>query len=245
MDTIDLLWRNEIPSKRRGRPPKFSTDQIVEAAIAVADLAGSSFSLRDVAARVGTPVMSLYSYVDGREQLIELMADDTHAAMSRGPLAGDWRAQLTTLADDNLRLFVEHPWLAALESERAILGPGTLAKYEHELSVVEPLALPDIEKDAILILIHDFARANARSMAAAARERVAESPQEWWEREGAKLAVLGIEARFPLATRVGAAAGEAQGAARDAETAYRFGLQIILDGVGSRLEPLPSSISDE
>ena len=59
------------------------------------------------------------------------------------------------------------------------------------------------------------------------------------EREGAKLAVLGLDVRFPLASRVGAASGEAQGAARDAETAYRFGLQVILDGVAARLLAVP------
>ncbi|HNP56204.1 MAG TPA: TetR/AcrR family transcriptional regulator C-terminal domain-containing protein [Gordonia sp. (in: high G+C Gram-positive bacteria)] len=245
MDTIDLLWRNEVPSKQRGRPPKFSTEQVVEAAIAVADAKGSAFSLRDVATQIGTPVMSLYSYVDSREQLLELMADDARATMAHDRLTGDWRAQLTTLADDNLRLFAEHPWLTDVESERATLGPGTLAKYEHELGVVEPLGLTDIEMDGILTLIHDFARANARSMAHAATERAEEDPQVWWEREGAKLAVLGLDVRFPLASRVGAASGEAQGAARDAETAYRFGLQVILDGVAARLLAVPSPATDD
>ncbi|MFT4200678.1 TetR/AcrR family transcriptional regulator [Gordonia sp. (in: high G+C Gram-positive bacteria)] len=241
MDTIDLLWRNEVPAKRRGRPPRFSTDQVVAAAVAVADRDGSGFTLRDVAAELGIPVMSLYSYVDGREQLLALMADDVRAEMPRGELSGDWRTRLSVLANDDLRLFLDHPWLAELESEREILGPGTLAKYEHELTVVDPLDLPDVEKDAVLTLIHDFARANARSMAAARVERVEEDPHEWWEREGAKLAVLGIEARFPLATRVGSAAGEAQGAARDADAAYRFGLDLILDGIAARLAASPTT----
>ena len=143
------------------------------------------------------------------------------------------------------RPFDTRPGLTDVESERATLGPGTLAKYEHELGVVEPLGLTDIEMDGILTLIHDFARANARSMAHAATERAEEDPQVWWEREGAKLAVLGLDVRFPLASRVGAASGEAQGAARDAETAYRFGLQVILDGVAARLLAVPSPATDD
>ncbi|MFT3900052.1 MAG: TetR/AcrR family transcriptional regulator C-terminal domain-containing protein [Gordonia sp. (in: high G+C Gram-positive bacteria)] len=245
MDTIDLLWRNEVPSNKRGRPPKYSPDDVVDAAIAVADRTGSSFSLRDVAAQLGTPVMSLYSYVESREQLLELMADVVRAEMALSSPAGDWRSSLVAIADDNLALFRAHPWLADLESERATLGPGTLAKYEHELEAVEAFDLDDVEKDAILTLLHDFARASARAQNHARQERAEEDPQEWWEREGAKLAVLGIEARFPLASRVGAAAGEAQGAANNADTAYRFGLQTILDGVAARLAATATTTADE
>lgn len=245
MDTIDLLWRREVSATRRGRPPKYDTDQIVDTAITVADRVGSSFSLRDVATDLGIPVMSLYSYVESRDQLVTLMADDVRADMAHDPLPEPWRGQLAVIAHDNLTLFLAHPWMAELESEREILGPGTLAKYEHELGVVESLGLSDVEKDAVLTLIHDYARANARSIVAARRERAQEDPAQWWEREGAKLAVLGIEARFPLASRVGAAAGEAQGAARDADYAYRFGLDLILDGIAARLDSPDSPTTDE
>lgn len=235
METIDLLWRAEIPPNRRGRPPKYTTDRVVEAAITVADRVGSAFSLRDVASEVGIPVMSLYSYIDSREQLLELMIDDVHAQMARIPLAGDWRSRLTAVADDNLTLFADHGWLADVESERAILGPGTLTKYEYELEAIDDLELTDTDKDAALNVVLDFVKASARALAHATRERTHEDPQQWWEREGAKLAVLGIEARFPLASRIGTAAGEAQGAARDSRRAYEFGLPVILDGLAARL----------
>ena len=83
MDTIDLLWRKEVSQVRRGRPPKYTTDQIVTTAIDVADEKGAEFTVRDVAAAVGIPVMSLYSYVDGREQLIALMVDQIGRASCR------------------------------------------------------------------------------------------------------------------------------------------------------------------
>ena len=119
MDTIDLLWRHERPLPvRRGRPPRFSADQVVAAAIAVADRLGLTFTLRDVAAALEVPVMTLYSYVRSREQLLELMADQCRAEMSVTEAAGDWRARLTTVVADNMRLFAAHPWLAEIESER-------------------------------------------------------------------------------------------------------------------------------
>ena len=51
-------------------------------------------------------------------------------------------------------------------------------------------------------------------------------------RLGAELARLGVTDRFPLASRIGTAAGRAHGAAHDARHAYHFGLQVILDGLG-------------
>jgi hypothetical protein len=38
---------------------------------------------------------------------------------------------------------------------------------------------------------------------------------------------------YPLATRVGTAAGTAQRGAYESEHAYRFGLQLILDGLAA------------
>ena len=124
--------------------------------------------------------------------------------------------------------------LADVETERAVLGPGTLAKYERELAAVESLPVSDVDKDAALSLVLDFARAAARAFSHAARERDREAPGDWWDREGAVLAKLGVTDRFPLAARIGTAAGRAQGAAHDARRAYHFGLQVILDGLGSR-----------
>ena len=37
--------------------------------------------------------------------------------------------------------------------------------------------------------------------------------------------------RYPLASRVGTAAGEAQGGAYDAERAFAFGLERLLEGL--------------
>lgn len=232
MDTIDLLWRNKMPAPpRRGRPPRFTVDQVVTAAISVADRIGLSFSLRDVAEALGAPVMSVYSYIDNREQLLELMVDQCRADMDDTALSGDWQTQLRGVAADNARLFDEHAWIADIESERAVLGPGTLAKYERELAAVDTLPLTDTDKDAALTLVLDFVRSCARAHAHARSERRHETPEQWWQREGAKLAALGVTERYPLASRIGTATGQAHAAARNADASYEFGLKAILHGI--------------
>lgn len=235
MSTVKLLWRHRFPAEpRRGRPARTTVDDIVTAGIKVADRVGLGFGMREVAAEVGVPVMTLYSAIGSRDQLIELMVDQCRVAMGRSDLSGGWRSRLRTVAVDNRTLFAAHPWLADVESERAVLGPGTMAKYEHELGAVLPLALSDVERDAALTLVLDFVRAAARSAQRVQEERADETAQEWWDREGQALAALGLAAEFPLADRIGTAAGQEQGAAYDPERAFRFGLEVILDGLEAR-----------
>jgi len=237
METVRLLWRHRIAAEpRQGRPARMTVDAVVSSGIAVADRAGNLlFGMRDVAHHAGVPVMTLYSSVAGREQLLELMIDQCRAEMVFTPLRGSWRNQLQTVAADNRTLLEAHPWLADIESERAILGPGTLAKYERELAAVVNLDLSDSDTDAALSLVIDFVRASVRAMQHAALERAEESAADWWAREGELLARLGVADEFPLASRIGTATGQAHDAANDAQWAFEFGLSVILDGLEARV----------
>jgi hypothetical protein len=53
----------------------------------------------------------------------------------------------------------------------------------------------------------------------------------WWETTGPLLAELVREQDYPLASRVGTAAGLAYGSAFSADAVYEFGLARFLDGI--------------
>jgi hypothetical protein len=56
--------------------------------------------------------------------------------------------------------------------------------------------------------------------------------QQWWETYGPLLAeVLNNQASYPVAVRVGTAAGAEYGTAHDPARSFRFGLQRIIDGI--------------
>ena len=60
----------------RGRPPAYSRDQVVEAAIRIADAEGlPAVTMRRVATEIGAGAMSLYTYVPTRERLLEAAND--------------------------------------------------------------------------------------------------------------------------------------------------------------------------
>ncbi|REJ05671.1 TetR/AcrR family transcriptional regulator [Microbacterium bovistercoris] len=229
---IDLLWRDapDAPSGgSRGPRPKHSVGDVVDRAIVLADDLGlAGLTVRALADSLGMTTMSVYTHVGSRDDLLVLMADRAHAHMTVTPFsAARWRARVRTVADDNLALIRRHPWLLDVHDSRTALGPGTIAKYDRELHAFDGADADDIARDAALSFMLDFVRAAAA--------RIVRMPDDaafgeaWEQSAGSLTRYLGDD--FPLARRVGAAAGEAMGAPYDAQRAWEFGLDRVIAGL--------------
>lgn len=237
---LALLWR--LPGHTRAHGPQqgLTIDGIVAAATAIADGAGPvAVTMRRVAERLGVTAMSLYTYVPTKADLLDLMLDQAYETMPRtAPPDGSWRSRLETIAWDNRSLFERHPWAATFALSRPPLGPGVMAKYEYELAVLEGLGLDDVEMDDALSFLLGFVQASARAAGdarAVARESVM-SDREWWAANAALLSRVMDDQAFPVAARVGTAAGTSTGAAYSPDHAWRFGLDRVLDGLGVLIE---------
>lgn len=231
--TLALLWRVPPPA-RRGPRPRLDLDRVVAEAIALADEHGlGAVSMRALAARLGVSAMTLYGYVPGKEELLDLMLDELYASMERPPwdAGAGWRERTKAVAAANRALFAAHPWAAAVSTARPPLGPGLMTKYEHELAAFEGAGLGDVERDSALSFLLAFVRGIA--LAAAEAASAPGTDAEWWEQAGPLLARVVDPERYPLAARVGAAAGEAHGSTYDPDQAYAFGLERALDGLAA------------
>lgn len=233
-ELIDMLWRDhpEAPSGgSRGPRTKVSTSQALDAAIALADAEGlDAVSVRRVGADLGISAMALYTHVGSRDDLLVLMADAVHGGQPLEPYASTtWQARVRQLAEADLALYAAHWWLLDIDDQRTSLGPGTIAKYDHELHAFEGSGLSEVDQDAALTFVAGFVRASAR--ARRPDPHAADMAEVWssWSRRLA--AYLGDD--FPLAQRVGAAAGKAMDAAYSAEAAWAFGLDRVLDALSS------------
>lgn len=236
--TLALLWRaadQSPPAPRRGPRRALSLDIVIDAAIDLADHEGvEALTMRALAQHLGVAPMTLYTYVPGKSELIDLMLDTAYARMPRASTAGEpWQARLRAVAEENRSLFRAHPWAAVVSTLRPPLGPGQLDKYEHELAALDGLGLTDVEMDDALAHLLTFVRANARDAAAAhaAQQHSAMDDQAWWEAAGPLLTRVLDQAAYPLAVRVGTAAGTAHASAHDPDHAYDFGIDRILDGL--------------
>lgn len=237
--TLQLLWRQADPEPRRGPRRGLTIDAVVESAIGLVGETGlAAITMRRVATALGVAPMTLYTYVPGKAELLDLMLDAAFSDLPLRDTSGQhWRDRVTAVAEENRALYARHPWAAEISLARPPLGPGQLAKYEHELAAFDGLGLDDVTVDAALTHLLSFVRACVRQEqeAAAMRPDGAVDDTEWWEKSAPLLEKVLDPARYPRAVRIGQAAGEEHGAAYDSAHAFTFGLTILLDGLAALL----------
>ncbi|MEV4498056.1 TetR/AcrR family transcriptional regulator [Micromonospora arborensis] len=232
--SLAILWRTREPTSRSAGPG-LSVDRIVRAAVEIADVEGiDALTMRRVSEALGVGTMSVYTYVPGKAELLDVMVDVLYGGMARpAEIPGGWRARLEQIARENLKLYQAHPWLLRAETSRPVLGPNLLAKYDYELAAVAGIGLDDVEMDSVLTLVLGHVRSAARvalDMVNLERE-TGMTDNQWWQSHAPWLEKFMKSGSYPTAARVGTAAGEAHGAAYGPEYAFEFGLQRVLDGI--------------
>jgi len=231
---LEVLW---APSTRVGRSGA-TVGAIIEAAIDLADGAGlEALTMRSVAERVGVGAMTLYGYVPGKAELLELMLDRVAGATYEGrPLPvdePDWRAALRYVGLRNFAHALDHRWMVEVPSARPILGPGVCRKYEVELAPLDGIGLSDREMDHVLTTVLALAGSAARWQVGLDRVR-AESrltDAQWWRLSEPFLAEAMEGVELPISRRV----GESVASAGDPRESLEVGLELLLDGLERRL----------
>lgn len=241
--SMALLWGIQDKPKR-GPKPKLTAAQIAQAAIALADAEGlEAVSMRRIADHLGgVTAMSLYTYVPGKGELLDLMLDTVLGEMTAPIQGDDWRFRLEQVARQGRDLYLRHPWLLQIAGARPVLGPNLIAKYDRDLTTIEGLGLTDIQMDLIISTIGDYVHGAARWAidAAQAEKQTGMSDDQWWEAHSPLLEKVFDGKSYPVATRVGETAGKEYGAG-DPERSFEFGLQRLLDGVSALIAEDPGS----
>nr|WP_221382123.1 TetR/AcrR family transcriptional regulator [Actinoplanes polyasparticus] len=138
----------------RGRPPAHTRDQVVDAAIGIADAEGlGAVTMRRIAQQIGAGAMSLYTYVPDKDRLVDLMVDRVGATRTPVELTGDWRTDLLALARSQRSLMLAHPWLPAALPNRRLTGRNMLAYLEQGLAALAPTGLGGPAKLEIVALV--------------------------------------------------------------------------------------------
>nr|WP_202465776.1 TetR/AcrR family transcriptional regulator [Streptomyces sp. SID4951] len=137
-------------------------------AVDLADQGGlSAVSMRQVAKELGTGQASLYRYVSGRDDLLDLMTDAVTGEIDLDvPLHGDPVEDLVALAARAKAVHLRHPWLSDVPPEPLRLGPRGMDFLEYALRAMAPVRLPGRTKMEIVALmsalVAQFARAETQ-----------------------------------------------------------------------------------
>ena len=123
--------------RRPGRKPKVSREQVLDAALALADEGGlAAVTMASVGARLGVEAMSLYRHIGNKEEMLDGLVDRVFAELSVPEDARDWREALRGQAISVHDALRRHPWAIALMESRAQPGPANLGHHDRVVGLL-------------------------------------------------------------------------------------------------------------
>jgi AcrR family transcriptional regulator len=224
------------------RVRSLSRDEIVAAAIKVADAEGSeAISMRRIAREMGAGAMSLYWHIASKEELLDLMLDAVEGEGEFRGFTGDWRTDLRAIAMTQRSVLHRHQWLMDFIGGRPPLGPNTLRNLERAMAATDTMGLDITTTFNVLSTLFTYV------MGAVLREFRESKVQQ---RDQEQLSHLSEAERHEfLATYVKRLRATGQfphflrifdeGLDPDApetrDERFEFGLECVLDGIAARL----------
>lgn len=232
--SVALLWK-EAPRARRGPRPALSVEQVVEAAVALADAQGlEAVSMERVAAGFGFTPMALYRYVPGKAELLDLMIDrGLGAPPALGEPGDPWRAKLERWAHALWDVFHRHPWALEATGRLRVMGPCELAWLEAGMAALVSTRLTPGERRSACLVLLGHVRNSAQFSVAPPHGRKGLTSAQW----GAATLTLirEREGRYPelLAALTAPPSDEPQ------DGVLAFGVRTVLDGIAARVAARP------
>ncbi len=228
------FWGQERPP-RRAHHPQLSRDEIVRAAIEIADAeGGDAISMRHIAQKLHAGAMSLYWHVSSKEELIDLMIDKVFGELEL-PAAptGDWRADLRLWASEHRRVLLRHPWVMAMMSQQSEDSPNSLQSVEFSLAALDHLAISPQQKLGVFWSLHVYTEGFVlhEVITAEMLRRQDGSKKDWKEAMEPHIRQIAESGLYPHITTLWAEFPDFQ-----ADEQFDFGLDSLLDGISARIE---------
>ncbi|MEV0615858.1 TetR/AcrR family transcriptional regulator [Nonomuraea sp. NPDC050404] len=219
----ESIWFRDDARRRR---PRLSRERIVEAAVALLDAEGANgLSMRALAARLQAGTMSLYEYVQSKEDVLDLALDEVFREIDEPREPGPWRDFLISQLTQSRAVMHRHPWVPALTATRPLLGPNAQARSRLFYGALTDAGLTGPELTAAVGTLSSYVNGYVAS------ENI------WWERMRTSEADAEIRAKVDGHLRENSTeyADQAQVGNGDFDGQFLMGLDLILDGIASRL----------
>jgi AcrR family transcriptional regulator len=153
---LDTVWVRD--EEQAAGPQPLSRATIVAAAIEIADTEGlEAVSIRRLATKLDARPMSLYTHIEKKGDLIDLMVDEVMGgAVIPDGLPDDWRQALRQIAQRTRESTRAHPWMIAAAFRRPFIGPNALRHFDQSLGAVSSLPLTPERKRAVLLAVDTY-----------------------------------------------------------------------------------------
>ena len=214
------------------RRTPLSRDRVLRAALDLVDREGvDGLTMRRLGRELGVEAMSLYGYVDSKEDLIEGVVEQVFRQMPLiVPGPGRWQDRLRRHAQAYRAVLLDHPNAVRLVARRPLTTEGIAAFVDSALAELQALGLDLEMADRVLGVVASFTLGHVA-------EQVGDEV-----RAGSEAARPGrdtIDAtRFPLLARVG------EMKPTDYDREFDLGMDFIVAGL-ERLLPDGADVVDE
>ena len=117
-----------MPTRPRARAPRqqpLSRDQVLRAAISIADGSGlEALTMRRLGQELGVEAMSLYHHVANKDDVLDGIVDLVLGDIDIPPTGTPWRAAMRQRATSAHEVLLAHPWAALQIMSRFNIGIG-------------------------------------------------------------------------------------------------------------------------
>jgi DNA-binding transcriptional regulator YhcF (GntR family) len=232
------------PPPRAARPkpaavPSLSREEVVRAAIAIADAEGlAALSMRRIATDLGVSTMALYRYVGGKDALVLQMVDTAIGDFpfpARRPTS--WREGIETAARLQWAAYRRHLWLpGAVTLGRPQVLRNLLPHTDAVLRAVAGFGVDATTSMYAAITVFGYVRGVALGLEpeAQAEQDTGMTADEWAAQQADQLAAL-IRSDDLAGFRALALPGGFD-FDFDLDQLFEFGLGIVLDGLAVKLQ---------
>jgi AcrR family transcriptional regulator len=229
----------ERPGK--GPKPGLSLEKIVAAAVRVGATDGlAAVSMGRVAAELGAGTMALYRYVGSKSELLDLMVDAAFGPPPPLPEPGPgWRAALSHWAWAELAAMRASIWAVPMPISGPPVTPNQVAWMEQGLRAMRGTGLSEGQKMSVILLISGYVRNQAmiEAQLTEAIRTAGITGQQMMLDYNRILATVIDRDRFPELHAVVESGVMSKADHPDDE--FTFGLERILDGIGTLVDSLP------
>jgi AcrR family transcriptional regulator len=148
---------------RRGPKPAMSVRAIAVEAVALADAEGlDAVTMAALASRLGFTTMSLYRYVESRQDLLEVMVDEAVGPPPTLNRRRGWRGQIEEWAGAEAAQFFAHPWVFAVQTGAPPVGPNLVGWMEAGFAALNRTRLGPQEVASSLLTVDGYVRSNVQ-----------------------------------------------------------------------------------
>ena len=210
------------PVQEASSEPPLSRERIVAIAVELLDAQGiNGLTMRRLADRLGSGVMSLYWHVDNKEDVFDLALDSVleYRASPETGESPDWRGDVVHMLENWRATMLRHPWSASLLPRRA-LGPNILSRLEMLSKTLSRAGVADADLNAAIWSLWNYV------MGATLTRASFDLSEE--DRAAAQQRLTHLSEHYPTIERSRLLLDN------DWDGTFRKGLDFLLDGLSPR-----------